>query len=130
MKKEEQKIKVVKEQGFIIERTPLLKHSLNRIGLVGQYAADWVDSAPETRAALLVAVDGDQLCFYRMCYSKKFQGCDNPDLAFALHMGCAMAGSGSLYAALKTGLKFCDDCNESYEKEACSHGKDNVQRRR
>jgi len=42
-----------------------------------------------------------------------------------MHMGCAMIDSSSLYAALKTGLKFCDECMESYEKESY-HGKNSL----
>ena len=123
METNDEKIKVVKTQSFIKE--PELHESLNEVRVIGSVLNGWVNRNPQDRAALVIALEGDKLCFYRMLYTDEFAECNNPDLAFAMHMGCAMIGSSSLYAALKTGLKFCDECMESYEKES-DHGTDSL----
>ena len=124
MKKKNQKIKVVKSQSFIAGKE--LRKSLNDLRYVGESLSEWVKRKPKTRAALIMAVDDDKLCYYRMAYTKKFSESDNPDLAFGLHMGCLVAGADSgLYAALMTATTFAKDCWDKF-KEETNHGKDNV----
>ena len=119
-----EEIKVVKSQSFIADDSQELRKSLRSVDFMANYLNCWVKNKPKSRAALVMAVEDDKLCFYRMAYTKEFSGSDNPDLAFGLHMGCLVAGAdSSLYAALMTATTFAKDCWDKFEEET-DHGKD------